>query len=68
MELGCVTLPLWMCSPPRNSPNLVLLGFYGASSHGRDQLLIPFFSPSPFSREGGGAEESKLLITAGFSR
>ena len=31
VELGCVTLPVWMCSHPQSGSflNPVLLGFYG---------------------------------------
>lgn len=63
--VGCVTLPLWMCSLTWKLPAHYTVGiFMEASSGWLDESLIPFPAPSSLWRMGGGTENSNLLIMA----
>lgn len=64
-ELGCVSLPVWICSPTWKLFKPHTLGmFMESSSHRQDQWLMP--SPSLLAswENGGGAEHFKLWIMA----
>ena len=64
VELGCVTLWVWMCLPILKSWSPILLGFLWSLHHVGTLIISPIFSPSPLSRERGCAENAKFLITA----
>lgn len=64
LELGCSTLPVWMCLPAWKLSKPHTIRFLWRLPHLDDQLLTLFLDPLPSLENGGEAENSKLLFMA----
>ena len=64
VELGCITLPVWMCSPTRKLSELCNIRILWRLYVGMINYQLHFQSLSPLWRMRSGVGNSKLLILA----